>query len=132
LEANRPGQEGKAARPGNWNSTAPPSLGTAVGKIGIAQLRDLIPDLQDTWTTKVQQQCEYLGSSSPGSGVYGGNKAASRLEHAAAAARRSAARPCPAEIQNPNAKAPDLDRHGLMPRWMVEEMNGTKPTREIS
>ena len=48
----------------------------------------------------------------------------------AAAAERSATRRCPTEVRSKKHKRLKWSGRGLMPLWMVEEMKGTKLTKD--
>jgi DNA-binding protein H-NS len=117
--------------PGSKNKAAPPQLGKAVSKMDIGQLRGYISDLQDTLSTKVQQQRDFLESQLAGLQLYASNKAGAAVRSVMQLPpndrRRAPARP---KYRSKKHKRFQWSGRGLMPKWMVEEMKGTKLTKE--
>jgi DNA-binding protein H-NS len=103
----------------------------SVTKMDVAQLRDYISGLQDTLAAKVQQQREYLESQLAGLQVYASNKAGAAVRTVMQLPpndrRRAPARP---KYRSKKHKRLKWSGRGLMPRWMREEMTGTKLTKE--
>jgi DNA-binding protein H-NS len=117
--------------PGSKNKATPAKLSSAVSKMDIGQLRDLVSDLQDTLTAKVNQQRAYLESQLAGLQVYASNKAGAAVRTVMRLPpnerRRAPARP---KYRSRKHKRFTWSGRGLMPRWMVEEMKGTKLTKD--
>lgn len=96
----------------------------------VIQMQGLIGQLQTLLTAKVQQQKEFLESQLAGLQVYAGNKAGAAVRAITRVPNdRKRAKP-PAKYQSQKTKSLKWTGRGLMPRWMVDEMKGTKLTKE--
>jgi DNA-binding protein H-NS len=125
----KPNRRGRP--PGSNNKAALLAPGKAIGKMDVGQLRDYITDLQDTLTTKVQQQREFLESQLAGLRIYANNKAGAAVRTVMQVPGNTRERaPVKPKYRSKKHKRLKWSGRGMMPRWMVDEMKGTKLTKE--
>jgi DNA-binding protein H-NS len=114
--------------PGSKNNT---KEGGPIASMDVGQLRAHIGDLVDMLATKVQQQREFLEGQLAGLQTYANNKAgaAVRTVMQLPPSERQRA-PVKPKYRSKKHKRLKWSGRGLMPRWMVDEMKGTKLTRD--
>jgi DNA-binding protein H-NS len=105
-----------------------------LASMDVGQLRAHIADLEETLAAKVQQQRKYLEGQLAGLQIYASNKAAAAVRtvmRVPKADGRSGprAKPVP-KYRSRKDKSLRWTGRGLMPRWMREEMKGTKLTKD--
>ena len=114
--------------PGSTNKNR---LAGKVANMDVGQLRAHIGDLVEMLAAKVQQQREFLEGQLAGLQVYANNKAGAAVRTVMRLPpndlRRAPARP---KYRSRKHKRLKWSGRGLMPKWMVEEMKGTKLTKE--
>jgi DNA-binding protein H-NS len=117
--------------PGSKNKAAHAKNRDVVARMDIGQLREHISDLQNTLTAKVQQQREYLESQLAGLQVYANNKVGAAVRKIMQLPSNDRHRaPVRPKYRSRKHKRLTWSGRGLMPRWMVAEMKGTKLTKE--
>ena len=96
----------------------------------LAQLQGLVGELQSLLALKVRQQKEFLQSQLDGLQIYAGNKAGAAVRTVMRLpGPKKRAKP-PAKYRSKKDKSQKWTGRGMMPRWMVAEMKGTKRTKE--
>ena len=124
--------------PGSKNKTkgvrAPKGNAKSFAKMEVSQLRDLINNLEGLLSRKIQEQRSILEGHLAELHGYVTQRAAgvarSAMRAPKAEARNGArAKPEP-KYQSKNDKSLKWTGRGLTPRWMREEMKGTKLTKE--
>jgi DNA-binding protein H-NS len=117
--------------PGSKNKTSPGTLAKSVANMDVGQLRAHVGELVELLATKVQQQREFLEGQLAGLQVYAGNKAGAAVRTVMQLPpndrRRAPAKP---KYRSRKHKRLKWSGRGLMPKWMVEEMKGTKLTKD--
>jgi DNA-binding protein H-NS len=124
--------------PGSKNKAkgvrAPKGIAKSFAKMEVDQLRGLIDDLEGLLSRKIQEQRSILEGHLAELQGYVSQKAAgvvrSVMRVPGADARTGArAKPQP-KYQSKKDKSLKWTGRGLMPRWMREEMKGTKLTKD--
>ena len=113
---------------------APKGIAKSFAKMEVIQLRGLIDDLEGLLSQKIQAQRSILEGHLAELQGYVSQKAASVLRGVmrvpkANGSSGSRAKPEP-KYQSKKDKSLKWTGRGLMPRWMREEMKGTKLTKE--
>jgi DNA-binding protein H-NS len=115
---------------GSKNKSTLAKLATSVSKMGIAQLRSYIVDLEETLSAKIQQQKEYLEGQLAGLQIYANNKAGAAVRvimRVPNSRKRAKAKP---KYQSKKHRRLKWSGRGMLPVWMRNEMKGTKLTKE--
>ena len=124
--------------PGSKNKVkgvrAPKGIAKSFAKMEVNQLRGLIDDLEGLLSRKIQEQRSILEGHLAELQGYVAQKAAGVVRTVmrvpkADGRRGSRAKPKP-KYQSRKDKSLKWTGRGLMPRWMREEMKGTKLTKE--
>jgi DNA-binding protein H-NS len=106
-------------------------LAKNVANMDVGQIRTHIGDLVELLAAKVQQQREFLDGQLAGLQTYANNKAGAAVRTVMQLPpndrRRAPAKP---KYRSRKHKRLKWSGRGLMPKWMVEEMKGTKLTKE--
>jgi len=116
--------------PGSKNKSTIAKLGTSVAKMDVGQLRHYISNLEATLAAKIQQQREYLEGQLEGLQIYANNKAGAAVRavmRLPAAGKRK--KPAP-KYQSKKDKSLKWTGRGMLPKWMREEMKGTRLKKE--
>ena len=107
------------------------SLTTNVANMDVGQLRSHIGDLVGMLATKVQQQRQFLKGQLAGLQVYADNKAGAAVRTVMQLPPNDRRRvPAKPKYRSRKHKRLKWSGRGLMPKWMVEEMKGTKLTKD--
>jgi len=96
----------------------------------LTQLQGLVGELQSLLSSKVQQQKEFLQSQLDGLQIYAGNKAGAAVRTVMRLPGPKKRSKPPAKFQSKKNKSLKWTGRGMMPRWMVDEMKGTKLTKD--
>jgi DNA-binding protein H-NS len=124
--------------PGSKNKAkgvrVPKGIAKSFTKMDVSQLRGLIDDLEGLLSQKVQEQRSILEGHLAELQGYVSQKAANVVRSVMRVPKAngrdgSRAKPAP-KYQSKNDKSLKWAGRGLMPRWMREEMKGTKLTKE--
>jgi DNA-binding protein H-NS len=114
--------------PGSKNKM---SIGKSVGTMDVAELRAHIDRLQNVLARKVSEQRAYFESKLAQLGDYASTTASSAGKRIAPADGRflKRAKPKP-KYQSKKMKSLKWTGRGQLPRWMRDEMKGTKLTKD--
>src|SRR5215218_4019663 len=114
--------------PGSKNKK---SIGKSVATMDVAQLRAHIDSLQNVLATKVRAQRSYFESQLAQLGGYVSNKASAAVKAVTPGngrtGKRAKAKP---KYQSKKDKSLKWTGRGQLPRWMREEIKGTKLTKD--
>ena len=113
---------------------APKGIAKSFAKMEVTQLRSLIDDLEGLLSQKIQEQRSILEGHLAELQGYVSQKAAGVVRSVMRVPKTDArngtrAKPEP-KYQSKKDKSLRWTGRGLMPRWMREEMKGTKLTKE--
>lgn len=114
--------------PGSKNKK---SIGKSVATMDVAQLRAHIDDLQGALAKKVNEQRSYFEAQLAQLGGYVSRKASAAVKAVSPANGRTGRRAKPKpKYQSRKDKSLKWTGRGMLPRWMRDEMKGTKLTKD--
>ena len=114
--------------PGSKNKK---SVGNSVATMDIAQLRAHIDDLQGVLARKVNEQRSYLENQLAQLGGYVSKKASAGVKAVTPGNGRAGKRAKPKpKYRSRKDKSLKWTGRGMLPRWMRDEMKGTKLTKD--
>ena len=125
----KPNRRGRP--PGSKSASSVAKPGTSVANMELSHLRDHIGQLQETLASKIQQQREFFESQLAGLRIYANNKSGAAVRSVMQVPANTRERaPVKPKYRSKKHKRLKWSGRGLMPKWMVEEMKGTKLTKE--
>src|SRR5215210_8924363 len=114
--------------PGSKNKK---TLGKSVATMDVAQLRAHIDDMQGVLAKKVNEQRSYFEAQLAQLGGYVSKKASAAMKAVTSGNGKAGKRAKPKpKYQSRKDKSLKWTGRGMTPRWMREEMKGTKLTKD--